>query len=431
MTKKKFIRFCQIRMSSKESFLSKLIAFIIIIIFAFLSGSIVFLVLAIIIIFLSFSPMLYPLFKQKLKITDLADQIFYAKTEDNWYIALHYHEPRYLRKKALPVILVHGIAQNKFAMDLDEFHSLAQYLKVRGFPVFAVSLRGSGLSHHKGLFESKKKYFTFDEHVLYDAPAIIKRVLELTQAPAVNWIGFSLGGMIGYAFTGLDISESKKIQTLITLGSPGKADYLNGKLIQQFIKHPWISKFISIRSSSRLISPLGKYIFTPFDKFLFNPKNTQRSTIQKLMANCIEPINQGLIDELTNWARLKKELSVDKTIDYRKNLENIKIPTLIISGSVDHIAPPVQVRYAYEKIASKSKKFIIAGKKYNFKEDYGHLCLTVGEYAPEEIFPLILNWLENYGMEKKKRIRTWLEKFKRKLKLQKKLRETYKKYLSK
>lgn len=418
-------------MKNQEPLFSIIFAFLVLLIFVLLSGSFILAFVIIVFFFLLFSPFLYPVVRKKIKLKDLADQVFYAKTEDNWYLALHYHEARYARKNALPVILVHGIAQNKYALDLDEFHSLAVYLKVRGFPVFVVSLRGSGKSYYKGALKSQKKYFSFDEYVMLDAPAIIRRVIELTQAPAVNWIGFSLGGMVGYGISGLGLSESKKIQTLIALGSPGKADYVNGKVIQQFLKYPWIAKFFSIRSSSRLISPLGKYIPTPFDKFLYNPANTKRKTIQKLLANCIEPINQGLIDQFTSWARVRKEFSIDKTIDYRKNLENITIPTLIISGSVDHIAPPPQVRFAYEKISSKIKKFVIAGKKYNFKEDYGHLCLTVGEYAPEEIFPIILEWLEKYGMEKKKRIRTWLEKFKRKLKLKKVLKSSQKNNLSK
>ncbi|MFN3603200.1 MAG: alpha/beta fold hydrolase [Leptonema sp. (in: bacteria)] len=410
-------------MKNQESLFSIIFAFLSILLIGFLSGSFLLGIIILILIFLFLSPLLYPILKKSFKLPDLADQVFYAKTEDNWYLALHYHEARYAKKKALPVVLVHGVAQNKFALDLDEFHSLAVYLKVRGFPVFVVSLRGSGISYYKGVLKNQRKYFSFDEHVLYDAPAIIKRVLELTQAPALNWIGFSLGGMIGYGIAGLGIAESKKIQSLITLGSPGKADYVNGKIIQNLTRHPWINKFISLRTSSRLISPIGEYVPTPFDKFLFNPKNTKRKTIQKLLANCIEPINQGLVDELTNWAKFKKEVSADKTIDYRKNLENIKIPTLIISGSIDHIAPPPQVRFAYDKISSKIKKFVIAGKRYGFKEDYGHLCLTVGEFAPEEIFPIILDWLEKYGTEKKKRIRSWVERFKRKLQLRKILKK--------
>lgn len=412
-------------MKNQESILSIIFAFASIIFVIILTGSFVLALIVGILIFFILFPAFYPLILPRLKLRDLADKVFYARTEDNWYIALHYHEARYPRKKALPVILCHGIAQNKYAMDLDEFHSLAVFLKLRGFPVFVVSLRGSGKSFFKGI-RKKGQYFSFDDHVLYDAPAIIRKVLELTGAPAVNWIGFSMGGMIGYAIAGLGLPESKKIQCLITIGSPGKADYINSKIIQKIIQNPWLGKIFPLRSGSRMVSPLGRFIPTPIDKFLYNPNNTKKRTIQYLLANCIEPINQGIIDEFTSWARNKKELSIDKTIDYRKNLERISIPTLLIAGSVDHIAPPPQVRFVYETISSSIKKFIIAGKRYNFKEDYGHLCLTVGEYAPEEIFPIIWNWLEKYGMEKPKRIRTWFQKIKRRIELNRILKQSKK-----
>jgi pimeloyl-ACP methyl ester carboxylesterase len=412
-------------MKNQESILSILFAFAGIIVIIILTGSFLFAALLGLMIFFLTIPAVYPLIRPKLKLKDLADNVFYARTEDNWYIALHYHEARYPRKKSLPVILCHGIAQNKYALDLDEYHSLAVYLKVRGFPVFVVSLRGAGQSYYKGVKHSH--YITFDDYVLYDTPAIIRRVIELTEAPAVNWVGFSLGGMIGYAISGLGLPESKKIQTLIALGSPGKADYINNKIIQQVIKNPWIGKLFPIKSGSRMVSPLGKYIPTPIDKFLYNPNNTKKRTIQLLLANCIEPINQGVIDEFTSWARQKKELSIDKTIDYRSNLERINIPTLLIAGSVDHIAPPPQVRFVYDKIRSPIKKYVIAGKRNNFKEDYGHLCLTVGEYAPEEIFPIILDWLEKHGMAKQKRIKTWFQKLKRRIELNRVLKQSIKK----
>ncbi|MCS7204111.1 MAG: alpha/beta hydrolase [Leptospiraceae bacterium] len=410
---------------NQESVISLFFAFLVIILLILLSGSITIALIVGLFTYFLFLPLSYPLIRKKLHRSDLADKIFFARTEDNWYLPLHYHEARYPRKKALPVILVHGIAQNKYALDLDEFHSLAVFLKVRGFPVFVVSLRGSGLAFFKGS-KQKGKYFTFDDHVLYDAPAIIRKVIELTEAPAVNWVGFSLGGMIGYGICGMGLPESKKIQTLITLGSPGKADYINNKVLQHVIQHPWINKLVPLRSGSRLISPLGKFLFTPMDRFLYNPENTKRKTIKDLLANCIEPINQGIIDQFSLWAKTKQELSLDKTINYRKNLENIKIPTLLIAGSVDHVVPVSQIRFVYETIKSPNKKFVIAGKRYQFKEDYGHLCLSVGEYAPEEIFPIILNWLETHGMEKPKIIRTWIQRWKRKRELKKVLKQSIK-----
>ncbi len=412
-------------MKNQESIFSILFAFFGILIVLFLTGSIFLGLIGGLLIFFLLVPIIYPIIRPKLKLRDLSDRVYYTRTEDNWYLPLHYHEARYPRKRALPVILCHGIAQNHFAMDLDEFHSLAVYLKVRGFPVFVVSLRGAGLSFYKGI-KNRSKYFTFDDYVLYDAPAIIRRVIELTNAPAVNWIGFSMGGMIGYGIAGLNLPESKKIQTLITLGSPGKADYINNKILQQVIQHPWIGKLVPLKSSSRMISPLGRFIPSPIDKFLYNSNNTKKSTIQRLLANCIEPINQGVIDEFTSWAKQRQELSIDRTIDYRKNLERIKIPTLLIAGSVDHVAPVPQIRFVYDRITSSVKKFVIAGKRYNFKEDYGHLCLTVGEYAPEEIFPIILDWLEKYGLEKRKVIRSWFQRLKRRIELNQVLKKSIK-----
>ncbi len=412
-------------MKNQESLLSIIFAFFIILFVFILSGSFILVLILLMVSIFLMIPILYPFIKKSLKLEDLSDRVYYVRTEDNWYIPLHYHEARFPKKKALPVILCHGIAQNKYAMDLDEFHSLAVYLKTRGYPVFVVSLRGAGKSFYKGI-QKRIPYFTFDDHVFYDAPAIINKVIELTGAPKVNWIGFSLGGMIGYAVAGLELPVSRKLQTLIALGSPGKADYMNSKIIQKFIQHPWIGSLFPIRSGSRMISPLGRYIFTPLDKILYNPQNTKKRTIQYLLANCMEPINKGILDEFSQWARLKKELTVDKTLDYRKNLKNIKIPVLLIAGSVDHVAPPPQVRFVYEQISSPIKEFIIAGKRYNFKEDYGHLCLTVGEYAPEEIFPVIYNWLEKYGKEKAKRIKTWIQKIKRRWELNKILKKSKK-----
>ncbi len=63
---------------------------------------------------------------------DISDQLFYAHTKDGWNVAMHYHRPDYPLPGALPVILSHGIAVNKFGVDLDRAHSLAYFLKQNG-----------------------------------------------------------------------------------------------------------------------------------------------------------------------------------------------------------------------------------------------------------------------------------------------------------
>jgi hypothetical protein len=96
-------------MKNQESILSILFALVGIIVIIILTGSFLFAALFGLMIFFLTIPAVYPLIRPKLKLKDLADNVFYARTEDNWYIALHYHEARYPRKKALPVILCHGL----------------------------------------------------------------------------------------------------------------------------------------------------------------------------------------------------------------------------------------------------------------------------------------------------------------------------------
>ncbi|MBK9499107.1 MAG: hypothetical protein IPO06_06970 [Leptospiraceae bacterium] len=77
---------------------------------------------------------------------DIADEVFFAITNDGWNLAIHRHKPHKPLVGAMPIILVHGIITNKYFMDLDTDHSLAYHLKTIGYDVYAVSLRGCGES---------------------------------------------------------------------------------------------------------------------------------------------------------------------------------------------------------------------------------------------------------------------------------------------
>lgn len=367
-------------------------------------------------------PVFFPVIRNRLKKEELADRRFSVQTADGWYLPLYYHEPRYPRKYALPVILVHGIAQNRNALDLDGFRSLAVYLRLRGFPVFVAGLRGT---EHSRSITLRKPYFTFDDYVIYDAPAIIRRVLELTDAPAVNWIGYSLGGMIGYGIAGLNHPVSGKIRTLITLGSPLRIDFLTRNGLGYFLRFPRLSGFLPMKAGARLLYPLFRWVF-PFHDFFYNPRNTDRKTAQSLLFHVAEPVNAGVIQQFAFWIREKKELSMDRLINYRENLRNIKCPVLLISGSADRVVPPSEVQFVYDSLGTPEKKLVVAGKSHGFREDYGHLCLIAGEYAPTEIFPVILDWLEKHGMEKPQRIRNFFRRLRRRWELRKLLKQSIK-----
>src|SRR5690606_38106345 len=126
---------------------------------------------------------------------------------------------------------------------------------------------------------------------------------------------------------------------------------------------------LPLQPGSAELAPLGGWIQTPIDRILYNPETVRRRTVQLMLQNAITEVNQGLLDEMARWVREGNESSNDGLIEYRRGYERIRCPTLMIAGAGDHIAPPIQVRFAFEKCGSRTKKFILAGKPQGYEHD--------------------------------------------------------------
>lgn len=158
----------------------------------------------------------------------------YCSTPDGWSLALHHLQPCCAERpgtaaaEAYPLVLIHGLASNRFTFDLAPDLSLAKFLAAQGWDVWNVELRGtvrmhgrcalssfsgieigfdssvSGLFHNSGAGLSKRQpnccvsqpRWTVDDHLNLDLPAILRHVLQHTGASRVHLIGHSLGGMI-------------------------------------------------------------------------------------------------------------------------------------------------------------------------------------------------------------------------------------------
>ena len=343
------------------------------------------------------------------QIEDPADHLFYVHTEDNWELTLHYHAPILPATRKYPVILVHGLASNKHSVDLDKRHGLAYFLKQHGYPVFVVNLRGTKQSYHP----SKDAYrdICFDDFVFQDAPSIIRRVRELTGAPKVIWIGHSLGAMILQAFLGQKLREHENVACFISLAGPGNWSYLNNDSTwKSLIKSSSLNPWIDFPSIGKIVSPLlGRFYFPKKAKVYFS-KNIDHQTARALSANSLENIPTGLLEQLKIWIKNDEEMSVDRKWDYRQGLKNIVIPSLFMVGKGDMVVVPSSTKFVWENINSKDKKFVLLSKEDGMSSDYCHVSIITGSKTPQEVFPYILEWIEKFGVEEKKR--KYLSRFK-------------------
>ncbi|MCB1175201.1 MAG: alpha/beta hydrolase [Leptospiraceae bacterium] len=366
---------------------------------AFAAGGAAIIMTGVLLLLVLFYPFFLGIWQKLYGTVDIADQLFYAHTKDGWNVAMHFHRPDYPRPGAYPVILCHGIAVNKFGVDLDRAHSLAYYLKQNGFPVFVLSLRGVGKSYHS----SKHRYqdFSFDDLVTQDVPAVIQRACELTGAPKINWVGHSMGAMIAMGYMGQRLPLTERIACLVNLGGPGKLDHARQTLWGMLSKYPWMNQIVDFRFGAQVISPISGRITTPFEELVFNRENVNAHTIRRMMKNGIENIAKGLATQMMGWIQRGDEVTLDGNWRYRDGFQFIKAPALFVAGSRDHIAVPAAVQFAYENCGSKVKDFIVLGLDSSAQVEYCHTGLVLGDYAIEDVYPLVLDWVERHGIVKK------------------------------
>lgn len=131
----------------------------------------------------------------------LAERVRYVHAEDGHRLGItELVDPHPTGPGHLPVLLVHGFAQNRLAFALGP---LPRALLVRGCRVFLGELRGHGLSRATDP-RLRRHEWGLEAHLQLDLPALIEHVLDETGAPRLHYMGHSMGGMLGYAALAFD-----------------------------------------------------------------------------------------------------------------------------------------------------------------------------------------------------------------------------------
>jgi pimeloyl-ACP methyl ester carboxylesterase len=324
--------------------------------------------------------------------------VHYAWTRDHWRLALYRYTPRRGSHRT-PLLLCHGMSSNRWNMDGPGRISLARYLVRHGYDTWIVELRGAGRSTRPTLWNGKRYNWTFEDYVHHDAPAALQLVLRETGARQVHWVGHSMGGMIAYAL--LMSPVHSKIASAVTLGSPTMSK----------VGHPLIDFGVPYRNLLRYLPPrvpVGTLarIGAPFAAVLASllsdslaelgwyPGNADLSLLRSLMLTAVDDLPASLLREFARWYDTHAMSDRYGMFDFTEHLERITAPILVIAGSKDGLTPARDLEAVYRRIASPDKTFRIIGKAQGFAHDYSHADLILGLHAPEDVYPVVLQWLE-------------------------------------
>jgi pimeloyl-ACP methyl ester carboxylesterase len=324
------------------------------------------------------------------------DETVYVYTADGWRLALHHYRPLNGAAGKAPVILCHGLSANRYVFEIPAGPSLAHFLRHQGRDVWVAELRGSGMSARPGLWYSDVPYsWGFDDHLTKDLPAIMDSVLATTGASQIHWIGHSMGGMLMLAH--LAGTPQPAIGSLVTLGSPVDFTKLKSPLIVFLLRLKPLLGLLPISSFQFLFKPAIPLIhrLAFYAPGMFHPDNIDPAVSKRMVALAAEVVTSSRIWlEFGNFVRTGL-FGPPGGHPYLQGLSDSDVPIFMIGGSKDGLAPPEAVATACESTMAKGeRKCMILGKASGCIQEYGHLDLTAGLHAREEIFQPILEWLQ-------------------------------------
>ena len=330
----------------------------------------------------------------------------YAYTRDGWRLGVRHYRPEHPDPGKLPVILCHGLGLNATFWTIIDNHLPAQLCE-RGYEVYLFDIRASGENGRPGrndrinqflrktpFRERGESSWTVDDLVRYDVPAILDYVERETGQTRVNWIGHSLGGMMMFPYFELS-TEPDRVANFVGMGSTiiqaktPQTDMLRANLA--------IRGLLGVASAGRLGRPLT-YFRLPgmgvIDSFYYTAENVDRRTISRFYGYTLEDPGSGALRQFAPYLKTGHMLSADQKIDYSARLGEVTVPTLMIAGARDVISDVPSTRMTFEALGSGDKALYVFSKANGHVADYGHCDLAWSRYAPHEVFPAVIEWLD-------------------------------------
>lgn len=329
------------------------------------------------------------LWRRRLRTPDGFDETTQIVTDDGATLFLGRLRPDEARPALPPVVLCHGLSMNRRAFAFDPERCLARALCAQGRDVWVLELRGSDAPGGTTAASDA----TFDTYAREDLAAALRHVQQQTHGDTVDWVGFSMGGMLAYAWLGA--LGRKGIRRLVTIGSPVRFEGVRIARVAKWVRG-LLLPFRRVTPVNFLLTLVAPLMGAWMPRWLgegFRTEHYDDATLRKVMVTTMGDIPVGVARQFLRWIAEARWDSDDGTLDYRAGLARISTPTLVVSGDRDRLALPAAVRAGYEALGATERSYLEVGRGSGAHAHYDHLDLILGHRAPEEVFPEVIAWL--------------------------------------
>lgn len=326
------------------------------------------------------------------------DERHSIETEDGWVLTLHRFLPGSEGEpQAAPLIFAHGLNMNRACWVLSSRGDLLRAMAARGHDVFAVEYRGTSESRPGS---GSRWRYDIDDHVEKDIPALIDAVCRIAGSEQVHWVGHSMGGMLLYLYSARHGSD--RIRRSVTLGSPARL-----KLPPLSARLGWLANArlvlggrVHLQALFFLTLPFAVAFGGFFTRSFLNPAHTNARERATLSTSAVEDVSTNIHHFFLEMARNRHHLcpGTEEGVDGVEldGLKRLETPLLVVSGSLDRIAPPRAAEPAFERAGASCAAYRCLGSEAadSPAPAFGHCDLASSEAALQHVVPLLAGWLE-------------------------------------
>ena len=302
------------------------------------------------------------------------------------------------RKPLAPVVLIHGLGQNRYSWTLTK-RSMENYLVAKGFETFNVELRGHGLSRANGSEYPRR----FETYLYDDMPAVLGGIREITGEKKMFYIGHSLGGTIAYC---IGARYQDFLSGIVSIAGP--FNLARGNLTMRMLAKTGVlaEKFIPFRSLhpealyvdvAGLVARLGLFALdNRFNKLpiqLWYPGSMEDEILAERIEKGVDRTGFNVFWLLVEWAASGKLHGTDRKENFEEQIRDLKIPILFVVGDKDSGVPLASVEEAYDKAGSGDKTIKVFGREAPGLH-WGHCDLICGRHAPRVVWPYLYEWMK-------------------------------------
>jgi pimeloyl-ACP methyl ester carboxylesterase len=207
-------------------------------------------------------------------------------------------------------------------------------------------------------------------------------VLRATGAAQLDYVGHSMGGMVGSIF--LASGGAPYVRRAVVVGSPGTFDrdaplveLARSGLLVGGGSLLWFESGMAADAAAAL-GPL-----TPgqLQYRLYNRANMTSASERLMLRSIVSPLSRGEMQQFAHMIRDERFESADGSVTWTDRLHDVRTPVVGVAGGNDEIAAPKLVQFLVDSFGGPKSMHVVKG--------YGHLDLGLGERAKFDVWPLI------------------------------------------